>query len=740
MSRFVLDQHLLPSATISTPPHVIHSPVASSTRVGPAVVHLVQCLSFGLCVLLFAPVPFICCLVVVAPLVVLGLGSPDEAVGLPHYWLRWRAFPRKLLMVVFIDMPLALLVWMYLAFGLGILTPAARVVFEMRRALLVQCPGAAVFPAPPPAFAALAPQQPALEPRVSRRHSLDETVLIQRDGARYREHASIWAALEDDGERVKPGDVRLLSLAWLMALADRGGVLPRRQDLPDEAFIDAARLRQIERGAKRVWSASVFSECLDSLVAGGGLPALFAAVAALFSLKRNVDNLLPVVAVSYCWLEAAHPDRDGRQLRLLCDRLGRLYGGRGLLGACRDYGFSDMGVFLDWGSGYQKDPKLWRDWMADKATFGLSDEDLKKLCTDGLEMAAERSLYENSRNKEQKDAFDRMLHGTMDLWYAHAAVTVVLLTQLPDELPAGFDKSRTYSSRGWTMFERCSAELAKNCWLHAAKWKLVIDVADESGGAQRRLPTTPERMEALLANCQFTNGADKQAVVKLYQQTAEWVLGSVEELDYRGQPVLCDDPWSSPEKLAEALNYCTSLKRLILGATQLDDKLATQLAAGLDDEALPALDKLDLSSGRYGTRGVGELCSIFRRGVAPRLSLLSFAWTPFGDAGATAVAEPLASGHMPPRVAVDLVGVDMGDDGASALAAALPSARPGCHVNCAINQIGLVGQSALLRAVEAKHGPGSRYCITVAFNGFPWPAALSRAFTRGLRRYQESGF
>ena len=729
--------------------HIQHGAIRQ-TRVGPAFVHLVQGIIIMMsCILAIGPVwlTFGFCIAVLTPPTVLGLGSPCEAVGIPHYWLRWRTFPRVLLMKIFFDLPLAIVLWLYCAFGLCIVTKAARVVFEIRRALLkhhpsdgplehpislssLPCPDSVTLEAPPSSITRAG----------SGRLTLSNANAAQRDGSRYRAHASIWAALEGDGEKVKPGDVRLLSLTWLMALADRGGVLPRRQDLPHEAFIDAACLRNIERDARRSWDGQGFDEKTRSLATGGGLPAMFALFAAAFGSKRNVDNLLPIVAVSYCWLEAAHPDRDGRQLRLLCDRLRRLYGGRGLLGVCQEYGFSDMGIFLDWGSGYQKDPMLWRDWMTDWATFGLSDEDLEKSAVDGVKKVAERRAYEASRTPEQKDAFHRMLHNTMDLWYAHAAVTVVLLTLLPEELPPGFDTSRTYSRRGWTMFERCSAELAaKSCRLHVAKWKLVIDVADESGGAQRRLPTTPERMEALLAGCQFTNGADRQAVIKLYEQTAKRILGSIDELEYKGQPLLCDDPWASPEKLAEALNWCTSLRRLHLSGTQLDDEGATRLAAGLNDGALPALKHLRLSSNRYGVRGVGELCSIFRRGVAPRLSGLTIAWIPFGDAGAAAVASALASGCMPPSVTVLMFGTDMGDDGARALAAALPSAGPGCNVNCAFNRIGLVGQSALLRALEAKHGPGSTHLIPVAFNGFPWPAALSRALARGIRRGHESG-
>ena len=149
----------------------------------------------------------------------------------------------------------------------------------------------------------------------------------------------------------------------------------------------------------------------------------------------------------------------------------------------------------------------------------------------------------------------------------------MLLTQLPDELPAGFDRSRTYDARGWTTFERCSAELgAKPACLGFAKWKLVIDVASDDGGAQRRLPATPERMATLLAACRFTNGADSAAVLVLYEKTAKAVLGTVEKLYYVGLPLVRGDAWTSPALLAEALNHCESLRYLVLAGNRLDDE------------------------------------------------------------------------------------------------------------------------------------------------------------------------
>ncbi len=71
---------------------------------------------------------------------------------------------------------------------------------------------------------------------------------------------------------------------------------------------------------------------------------------------------------------------------------------------------------------------------------------------------------------------------------------------------------------------------------------------------RRRLPTTPERMVEMMAQCQFTSGADAAVVLRLYEQTAKAVLGSIEHLDYSGLPLLRGDGWCSPARLAEALN------------------------------------------------------------------------------------------------------------------------------------------------------------------------------------------
>ncbi|EOD06105.1 hypothetical protein EMIHUDRAFT_106949 [Emiliania huxleyi CCMP1516] len=699
----------------------------------------------------FAPVAISFVATLFTPWIALGLSGSSDAD-----WLRWRSFPLVVPMVLFVDLPLALyllvattIVDILFLQPLVLLAYEAAVLLFRRKTHLPSAddaeaprprrvPSADDAEAPRPRCVPSADDAEAPRPRrvPAAASEGDHAPAASDKGAKYRDHASVWAALEGDAN-VRAGDVRLLSLKWLMALADKGGALPRRQELPEEAFVTAEQLRRIEAGARRGFDTREYSKLLQRMFADYTFSTELELMASLFRRKRNVDELLPIVSISYCWLEAAHPDREGRQLQLLSRKLRSLYGGRGLLGACRDYGFSDMGVFLDWGSGYQKDPALWRAWMSLPALYSMSDDELRRVdsewivderhshealaegavyamseetlhsMADGERLVAERRAYEQSRTGEQKAAFGRMLHHTMDLWYAHAAVTVVLLTQLPDELPAG---------------------------LFSAGWKLVIDVADEAGGAKMRLPATPARMEALLAKCRFTNGADKGTVLALYEQTAAAILGSLDKLSVAGLPLVRGDVWCSPSRLAEALNYCSSLRAVAVVGARLDDDGVAELVAGLKDGALPALEVLALGHNRYGARGVEAICGVFRRGVAPRLQNLSFAFMPIGDAGAAAVAAAVATGAaLPPRLAVTMVLCDVGDEGARSIAAALSLAGPGCRFQLMFNRIGVAGKSAVLAALEARQGWAafSHMFNLIQMRYAPGSAMLTRAMGRG---------
>ena len=107
------------------------------------------------------------------------------------------------------------------------------------------------------------------------------------------------------------GDVALISFNRLAECARTGAPLPRRQELPPEAFADVRALRAMHEAA----------------------PAHVAAA------------VLPIVSVSYCWLEARHPDAEAKQLRHMAEVL------EPHAREWREF-FPDMGVFLDWCSLY----------------------------------------------------------------------------------------------------------------------------------------------------------------------------------------------------------------------------------------------------------------------------------------------------------------------------------------------------------------------------------------------------
>ncbi len=104
--------------------------------------------------------------------------------------------------------------------------------------------------------------------------------------------------------------VRLLDARFLVILARLGGKLPRRQDLPDAAFVTLPKLKRIYYG--------------------GG-------------------STLPITCVSHPWLQPDHPDPYGDNLRLVASALEatlEFFGGT--------YDIATHGVFVDFGSLCQK--------------------------------------------------------------------------------------------------------------------------------------------------------------------------------------------------------------------------------------------------------------------------------------------------------------------------------------------------------------------------------------------------
>ena len=84
--------------------------------------------------------------------------------------------------------------------------------------------------------AAPAADQLAVEQLATTDQAEAPAVAQTADLERYTEPYSIWAALET-------GHVVLIRASWLVKHAKAGGVLSRRQDLPEEAFMSLAELK-----------------------------------------------------------------------------------------------------------------------------------------------------------------------------------------------------------------------------------------------------------------------------------------------------------------------------------------------------------------------------------------------------------------------------------------------------------------------------------------------------------------
>jgi len=129
--------------------------------------------------------------------------------------------------------------------------------------------------------------------------------------------------------------VRLLRSSWLIQLADNGGVLSRRQELLEDAFVGVAELRAIH----------------EACTAKVG--------------KNQLDNRLPIVCVSHFWRTREHPDPEGVTLRIVAAKLKWLMSaahcivvdstaGFGPARTCAECGITEFGVFFDYASLFQE--------------------------------------------------------------------------------------------------------------------------------------------------------------------------------------------------------------------------------------------------------------------------------------------------------------------------------------------------------------------------------------------------
>ena len=120
-----------------------------------------------------------------------------------------------------------------------------------------------------------------------------------RDGVIYFEAEKMYWLMRE-GHDGSPAPVRLLRLSWLLEKARRREVLPRRQELPEEAFLSEAEVRALPRGHMGRECETCFVCCMS-----------------------NDDKPLHIMSISHGWLTPEHPDPFGEQLARFAKQIER---------------------------------------------------------------------------------------------------------------------------------------------------------------------------------------------------------------------------------------------------------------------------------------------------------------------------------------------------------------------------------------------------------------------------------
>lgn len=265
-------------------------------------------------------------------------------------------------------------------------------------------------------------------------------------------------------------DVRLVKSQFLIDYVKNGKEpLPCRQDLPEHAFLDVEELGP--------------QGCQE----------------------------LRIISISYCWGSKVHPDPRREHLITLAALL-ELYcqscqddvplGEKVKFEDC-DADFGGKGktvaVFFDWCSLFQDPP-------------------------------------EQPRTEEQTKSFKAALK-SINVWYAHRQSTTWMFTYVPEG-----SQRATYEQSGWTYFERTVSSIMTPTYnqlridadnrLKIPEFKTYYKYAEAFVDTGRTGPIIPADFDKEVGGKTFTNGSDKDAVVKPnYSELFGEVLEQARSLD-----------------------------------------------------------------------------------------------------------------------------------------------------------------------------------------------------------------
>ena len=393
------------------------------------------------------------------------------------------------------------------------------------------------------------------------------------------------------GSDGSPAPVRLLRLSWLLKQARRGAVLPRRQELPEEAFLSEAEVRALPRGHV----GQAFETCGSLSDEPSGLRDRFG----------HSDKPLRIISISHGWLTPEHPDPFGEQLARFAKQIE--HERQHCPGSCFEVGCSLCcnALCLGLGAGYccYVIPLVGQqcgdtDTQLPSGEFGVFYD----FCS------LHQKDADGQRTEPEQAAFGTALK-TMGMWYAHRLTTTVILSELPPGWPRSaedapfFPEEGWLRGKGWPSFERAVSGMIKR--ETGDSFRRIVDPAVPRGfgSGYRAPPMHPREFAAELSRKVFSNGDDCEVVARLYADAFNAALG---------------EAWA-------------------LAFSQLEWKDADAEAFAKVLPLLRRVETLDLSFNRIGTRGFEALAAAIREGAAPALKEFSFGG--FNDGDSTALKE-----------------------------------------------------------------------------------------------------
>mmetsp|Transcript_150709 Transcript_150709/g.365979 ORF Transcript_150709/g.365979 Transcript_150709/m.365979 type:complete len:398 (-) Transcript_150709:20-1213(-) len=314
----------------------------------------------------------------------------------------------------------------------------------------------------------------------------------QRASVQEAEAASATSTLNSEwvqygGETVEEliEDCTLIDAQYIVKLADEGGILPRWQELPDAARITRAN----------VWRLGCAA----------------------------TTYFLPVMVLSYCWLDADHPDALGETLLRVKPVL------KAMIEKVIELGGRHATVGVMW------------DFV---------------------------SLPQRPRTQTEEERFSRGLKHINE-WYRHPYSFVLAVT---NALPTGkqYTNTRLYSERGWCYFELRISSLTKygSCLLDFSKFDEGahdnFDGMTIGMNSKRQAPMSPDEFAAEMrkdiasGRLAFTAKADAEFVINQYHKGFIAAYEGHTSIQKNGAFIhMTNLGWGSDEgyTLAQAISY-----------------------------------------------------------------------------------------------------------------------------------------------------------------------------------------